>query len=160
MGIGEERMCTGSYSCRSFNHVKVPDSICNLLVHSENFSLRQVKTLDDLHKALHSLGYMVSRSGLYLRLLPRCQTTVQGKKHVNSLPVKLVRPQNDLRRKHPDRMFAAETSKSMDALAKFFGPDVCLYISQDDKSSVPIGRTAAKVQTPMLMSMQAKVRPE
>ncbi len=53
-------------------------------------------------------------------------------------------------------------SKSIDSLAKFFGPEVCLFISQDDKSSVPIGRTAAaaKVQTPMLMSMQAKVRPE
>ena len=126
----------------------------------ENILLRQVKTLDDLHKALHNMGYMVSRSGLYLRLLPRCQTSIEGKKHVKALPVKLVRPQNDLRKKHPDRMFAAETSKSIDSLAKFFGPEVCLYISQDDKSSVPIGRTAAKIQTPMLMSMQAKVRPE
>ena len=117
-----------------------------------------MKTLDDLHKALHNMGYMVSRAGLYLRLLPRCPTSIEGKKHVKALPVKLVRPQNDLRKKHPDRMFAAETSKSIDSLAKFFGPEVCLFISQDDKSSVPIGRTAAKVQTPM--SMQAKVRPE
>ena len=115
-----------------------------------------MKTLDDVHKALHNMGYMVSRAGLYLRLLPRCSTSIEGKKHVKALPVKLVRPQNDLRKKHPDRMFAAETSKSIDSLAKFFGPEVCLFISQDDKSSVPIGRTAAKVQTPM----QAKVRPE
>ena len=113
-----------------------------------------MRTLDQLHATLHSLGYMVSRSGLYLRMLPRCQNTVEGKKHLHSLPVKLVRAQNDLRKKHPDRMFAAETSKGLDAIAKLFGPKVCLYISQDDKSSVPIGKTAAKVQSPMLMSMR------
>ena len=100
---------------------------------------------------------MVSRSGLYLRMLPRCQTSIEGKKHVKALPVKLIRPQSDLRKKHPDRMFAAETSKAVDSIAKFFGPRACLYISQDDKAAVPIGRTAAKVQSPMLMSMQARV---
>ena len=103
------------------------------------------------------MGYMVSRAGLYLRLLPRCPSSNEGKKHVRALPVKLVRPQNDLRRKHPDRMFACEGSRAMDSIAKFFGPDSCLYLSQDDKSSVPIGRTAAKVQTPLLMSMQSRV---
>ena len=55
-------------------------------------------------------------------------------------------------------MFAAETSKAVDTIAKFFGPAACLYISQDDKASVPIGKTAAKVQSPMLMSMRARVR--
>ena len=120
----------------------------------KTFSFRQVRTLDELHSALHALGYTVSRSGLYLRMLPRSQTSIEGKKHLHSLPVKLVRPQNDLRKKHPDRMFAAETSRAVDAIAKFFGPEACLYISQDDKSSVPIGRTAAKVQSPMLMSMR------
>ena len=117
-----------------------------------------MKTLDDLTQALHSLGYMVSRSGLYLRLLPRSQASTEGKRHKNSLPVKLVRPQNDLRKKHPDIIFAAETSKAVDDIAKFLGREACLYISQDDKASVPIGKTAAKVQSPMLMSMRARVR--
>ena len=117
-----------------------------------------MKTLDDLTEAVHQLGYMVSRSALYLRLLPRSQSSIQGKKHVKTLPVKLVRPQNDLRRKHPDRMFAAETSKAADDIAKFIGPKACVYIGQDDKSSAPMGRTAAKVQTPILMSMKVRVR--
>ena len=52
--------------------------LCSIQI--ENILLRQVKTLDDLHKALHNMGYMVSRSGLYLRLLPRCQTSIEGKK--------------------------------------------------------------------------------
>ena len=120
--------------------------------------VRTVKTLDDLTEAVHTLGYMVSRSALYLRLLPRSQSSIQGRKHVKTLPVKLVRPQNDLRRKHPDRMFAAETSKAADDIAKFLGPKACLYISQDDKSSVPLGRTAAKIQAPILMAMKVKVR--
>ena len=113
--------------------------------------VRTVKTLDDLTNAVHSLGYIVSRSALYLRLLPCSQTSIQGRKHVSTLPVKLVRPQNDLRRKHPDRMFCSESSKAADAIAKYLGPKACLYISQDDKSSVPLGRTAAKVQAPILM---------
>ena len=121
--------------------------------------VRTVKTLDDLTNAVHSLGYIVSRSALYLRLLPRSQTSIQGRKHVSTLPVKLVRPQNDLRRKHPDRMFCSESSKAADAIAKYLGPKACLYISLDDKSSVPLGRTAAKVQAPILMSVKAKVRP-
>ena len=119
---------------------------------------RTVKTLDDLTKALHSLGYMVSRSALYLRLLPRCQTSQEGRLHVKTLPVKLIRPQNDLRKKHPDRIFAAETSKAADAIAAFLGPEACIHASQDDKSSVPIGRTAAKKQAPLLMSMRVRVR--
>lgn len=117
-----------------------------------------MKTLDDLTKSLHSLGYQVSRSALYLRLLPRAQASIEGKRHKTTLPVKLVRPQNDLRKKHPDRMFAAETSKAVDSIAKFFGSEACLYISQDDKASVPIGKTAAKIQSPLLMSMRARVR--
>ena len=120
--------------------------------------VRTVKTLDDLTNAVHSLGYIVSRRALYLCPLPHSQTSIQGRKNVSTLPVKLVRPQNDLRRKHPDRMFCSESSKAADAIAKYLGPKACLYISQDDKSSVPLGRTAAKVQAPILMSMRAKVR--
>ena len=58
---------------------------------------RTVKTLDDLHKAISDLGFTISRSGLYLKLLPRDCRTTEGKRHVNTVPVRLVRPQNDLR---------------------------------------------------------------
>ena len=70
---------------------------------------RTVKTLDDLHQEITNLGYQVSRSALYLRLEPRCRTTHQGKKHVHTVPVKLVRPQNNLRKGHSDRAFASES---------------------------------------------------
>ena len=119
---------------------------------------RSVKTTDDLHKAITDLGYKVSRSGLYLRLLPRDQTTQEGKRHVKTIPVKLVRPDNNLRKQHPDRMFAAESSRTVDSIASFLGPQACVYISQDDKSSVHIGVTAAKKQQSMLMNMRVRVR--
>ena len=119
---------------------------------------RTAKTLDDLHGHITSLGYRVSRSGLYLRLEPRNQNTSQGKKHVQTLPVKLVRPQNNLRKGHSDRMFAAESFKAVDKIAEFIGPEACLYSSQDDKSSVPLGVIAAKKQSTILMSVRARVR--
>ena len=119
---------------------------------------RTVKTLDQLTEALHGLGYAVKRGAVYLRLIPRYQNSIEGRKHVQTLPVKLVRPQNNLRKGHPDRMFAAETSKAADDIARFLGPDAVAHITQDDKSSVPIGRTAAKKQAPMLMSMRVRVR--
>ena len=49
---------------------------------------RTVKTLDDLHKALSELGYSLSRSALHLRLIPRNASTREGKRHVNTVPVK------------------------------------------------------------------------
>ena len=119
---------------------------------------RTVRTLDQLTAALHNLGYAVKRGAVYLRLIPRCQSSIEGKKHVKTLPVKLVRPQNNLRKGHPDRMFAAETSKAADDIASFLGPKVVAHVTQDDKSSVPIGKTAAKKQAPMLMSMRVRVR--
>ena len=49
---------------------------------------RSVKTLDDLHKALQSLGFQLSRSALYLRLHPNNSTTREGKRHVRNVPVR------------------------------------------------------------------------
>jgi hypothetical protein len=119
---------------------------------------RSVKTLDDLQAAISDLGYKVSRSGLYLRLLPRNHTTIEGRKHVKTVPVKLIRPENNLRKGHPDRMFAAESYNSAKYLVEFLGPDAAVFVSQDDKASVHIGVTAAKRQSSMLMNMRYRVR--
>ena len=45
-----------------------------------------------------------------------------------------------------------------DDIAAFIGPGAALYLSQDDKSSVPLGVTAAKKQGCILMSMRCRVR--
>lgn len=52
---------------------------------------RSIKTLDELTKQLQQEGYKISRSGFYLRLLPKLRNTHEGKRHVVTVPVKLVR---------------------------------------------------------------------
>ena len=61
--------------------------------------LRTVTTLDDLHSELKNLGFSLSRSATYLRLLPRRGNTSEGYRHVQTVPVKLTRPENNLRKK-------------------------------------------------------------
>ena len=119
---------------------------------------RSVKTLGDCHQALKDLGYQISRSALYNRLLPRSATSAEAKRHVRTVPVRLVRPENNLRKKHPDRPFAAESYNSAFGIAEIIGPLSAITLSVDDKSSVHIGTTAAKEQRPMLMNMSARVR--
>ena len=58
-----------------------------------------VTTLDDLHLELKNLGFSLSRSARYLRLLPRRGNTSEGYRHVQTVPVKLTRPENNLRKK-------------------------------------------------------------
>ena len=58
--------------------------------------LRIISTLDDLHTELVKMGYNLSRSGLYLRFLPSRGNISEGKHHVNTVPVKLLRPENSL----------------------------------------------------------------
>ena len=53
-------------------------------------TFRTVKTLDDLHRALSDLGYHISRSALYQRLLPKGVSATEAKKHVRTVPVRLV----------------------------------------------------------------------
>lgn len=52
---------------------------------------RTVKTLDDLHSAISDLGYNLSRTALYYRLLPKSSSSVAGRRHVKTVPVRLVR---------------------------------------------------------------------
>ena len=49
---------------------------------------RSVKTLSDLQKALEDMGYQLSRSALYTRLLPKAENSAEGKRHVRTVPVR------------------------------------------------------------------------
>ena len=52
---------------------------------------RTVKTLDDLKAAISDMGYSLSRTALYYRLQPRSSRSIAGKRHVVTVPVRLVR---------------------------------------------------------------------
>ena len=44
--------------------------------------LRTVKTLDDLHLELCNMGFVISKSATYYRLMPRRSDTKEGQRHV------------------------------------------------------------------------------
>ena len=80
-----------------------------------------------------------------------------GKRHVHTVPVKLQRPQNDLRKKHPDGHFAMASVMFTRKLANLFGDNHVLFLSQDDKVRVPLGLPISKKQTAILMHLEYKV---
>ena len=118
---------------------------------------RSIKTLDELHSELLRNGFNLSRSGLYLRLLPKRSGSLEGKRHVTTVPVRLIRAQNDQHSKHVDGKFCASTIRRLEELASLLGPHEVSFLSQDDKARVPIGITAAKKQSPMLMHLEYRI---
>lgn len=116
------------------------------------------KTLDDLQDELFKQGYTISRSGLYLRLLPKRVNTEEGKKHVVTVPVKLCKPDSTLHSKHKDGKFCTATIRNLESVASILGLDQVFFLSMDDKARVPLGITAANAQAPILMHLDYRVQ--
>lgn len=77
----------------------------NRIIILESDVIRCCKTLDALQAELSTQGYTISRSGLYLRLLPKRANTEEDKRHVATVPVKLCKPDSTLHSKHKDENF-------------------------------------------------------
>lgn len=92
--------------------------------------IRTCRTLDDLHSALKEAGFTLPRSATYLRLLPRNSQTLEGKRHVKTAPVKLVRATTDLHKSHPDQHFCTASIRFVESLASLLGPDQVFFLSQ------------------------------
>ena len=90
--------------------------------------------------------------------MPHRVNTKDGRRHVQIAPVKLLRPETNLRKSNPDRMFAKSFTDDMKNIDEQFGNAAVTYLSFDDKAKVPIGLTAAKAQAPLLMHVEYKVR--
>ena len=111
-----------------------------------------------LHKQLTNLGFVLKRSTTYLRLMPRRVSSIEGKKHVRALPVKLIRAQNNKHKSHPDGRFCTATIHMTEELASVLGPRNVFFGSFDDKARVAIGITAANKQAPLLMHLKSRVQ--
>ena len=120
-------------------------------------TLRSLTTLDDLHKELTDLGFNLSRSAVYLRLLPKRGDSREGKRHVQTVPVKLLRPENSLRKKNIDHMYAKAFFDDM-SISELLGSNVVNFLSNDDKARVALGLAAASLQAPILMHLDYRVR--
>lgn len=115
------------------------------------------KTLDDLHLQLQNYGYNISRSSTYLRLIPRRSNTTEGKRHVITVPVKLIRAQTSEHKHHSDSEFCTASIRGLESLASLLGPKEVFFLSQDDKARIPLGISAANKQSAILMHMEYKV---
>ena len=104
------------------------------------------KTLDELEAELETLGFKISRSALYLRLIPKRINSTEGLKHVNTVPVKLVKAQTSEHKGHADTDFWIANIRALESLASLLGPHQVFFLSADDKCRVPLGITAAKKQ--------------
>ena len=133
----------------------VPESTADEHLRTEIFN--SVHSLDDLNKAFEKKGFDLSRTATYCRLLPANLRHTDGKRHVHTVPVKLCRPQNDLRKKYQDGHFAIASVTFARELANLFGDHHVLFLSQDDKASVPLGLPISKKQTAILMHLEYKV---
>lgn len=92
------------------------------------------------------------------RLLPRRSNTIEGKRHVQTVPVRLMKAQNDLHTNHTDSAFATVGINYLEEIASLLGSQSVSFISQDDKARVPIGETAANKQSPLLMHVKYRVK--
>ena len=108
-----------------------------------------MRTLDDLHFELTNLGFRLSRSAVYLRLVPRRGDLREGKRHVQTVPVKLLRSENSLPKKNVDRMFAKAFTDDMFEMCKMVGPEAATFKSNGDKARVALGLAAASLQDPV-----------
>ena len=108
------------------------------------------KTLDDLRAVLLKEGYILSHAAFYLRLIPRRFDTVEGKRHVHTVPVENTKARNNLRNKHQNANFTFATKQYMTGIACLLGSENVFVLSVDDKAKVPIGVTATTKQSPLL----------
>ncbi|CAG8754598.1 5777_t:CDS:2 [Dentiscutata erythropus] len=83
--------------------------------------------------------------------------TEEGKRHVKTVPVKLLRSQNTARRSHEDTHFCAALIRNIKEIVSLLGPKSALVISQDDKARIPLGLAAANKQAPILMRLEYRV---
>ena len=101
--------------------------------------LRTVTTLDDLHSELKNLGFSHFRSATYLRLLPRIGNTSEGYRHVQTVPVKLTRPENNLHKKNKDRMLAKSFTDGLMNVCNFFDLSQSFFSRMTTKQGCLLG---------------------
>lgn len=84
-------------------------------------TLRCCRTLNELPQQLQDFGYNISRGATYLRLLPRMSNSQEGRRHVKTVPVKLVRAQTSEHKTHEDTSFCNASISALNSLASFLG---------------------------------------
>ena len=91
-------------------------------------TLCSLTTLDDLHQELTNLGFKCSHWAVYDRLLPRRGFSREGKRYVQTISVKLLRPEHSLRKNSIDCMYANSFFDAMMSINELLGGDANLPV--------------------------------
>lgn len=91
-------------------------------------------------------------------MIPKKSNSAEGRRHVLTVPVKLIRAQTDHHKSHLDRKFAETSIHYLENIASILGPDQVFFISQDDKARVPFGVTVENEQATLLMHMEYRIK--
>jgi hypothetical protein len=119
--------------------------------------MNSVRTLDDLKRELDTMGFQIGRTTLYRRLEPKNSKTAEGKRHVNTVKVRLRRPDTTGRDFHMDTWFCQASIRNLTELATMLNPRQVCLLSVDDKCRIPIGVAAVGKQSPLLMSSEYRL---
>ena len=60
----------------------------------------------------------------------QCHFSNEGKRHVKTVPVRIIKAQNILRKYHDDWLFAKATTEFVKQVITLFGPINCFFISR------------------------------
>ncbi|CAF0719285.1 unnamed protein product [Adineta ricciae] len=110
-------------------------------------------SLDDLRLKVKERGFEIRRSSTYYRLIPAGIFSEDGKRRVNTEPVRLRKYQEIEQVKHEDCHFVNATLQHIKDLAGTFGNECVFYLIQDRKASVRIGRPSARGRSPFIMHL-------
>ena len=106
--------------------------------------MNSCKSLDDLTVKLKDLGFNLSRSFVYLCLLPRRINILEKKRHKKVANVKSCRAMPMQRVKNPERWFPLFTIHYVEDLAVLMGRENVAILGKDDKALILLGITVAK----------------
>lgn len=91
--------------------------------------VRTVHALLEVTDKLTELGFNISRSATYIRLLSRRADTRQAKRQVVTVPMKLSRPEANHHKARQDQYFSMASIRSLKTVASVHGPhSVTFYL--------------------------------
>ena len=123
--------------------IDIVDLSCEADGRRRTEALRCCQTLDDLNKKLKYVGFNISRSATYTRLIPHRANTAEGQRHVHTVTAKLAKAQTSEHKAHIEKQFYLASIRDLESLASFLGPKKVSFLSQYNKILVPLRITAA-----------------
>ena len=121
-------------------------------------SLKQLKLWTSLLQHFVAKALTFDLFQLNLQVVPRNVHSIEGKRHANTTPLKLLRSENSKHSTHVGTMFACLMIRHFEEVAGFLCPEEVIFHSQDDKAKGSIRLTATNKQALLVMHIECNVR--